>query len=90
MLRIQDLPFGHPALGGEIAEHWLQERSSCQTSLGPVGVVPASLAGNFALCRADDKHPPPEFGLRVHHPFDARNLAWTAMEPAGSARRLYW
>ena len=26
MLRIQDLPFGHPALSAEIAEHWLHER----------------------------------------------------------------
>ena len=59
MLRIQDLPFGHPALSGEIAEHWLHERSSCETSLGPVGVVEASLIGNFALCRADGRHRPP-------------------------------
>ncbi len=90
MLRIQDLPFGHPALSGEIAEHWLHERSSCQTSLGPVGVVESSLAGNFALCRADGRHRPPQSGLRVHHPFDARNLAWTEMEPARPVRRLYW
>jgi hypothetical protein len=90
MLRIQDLPFGHPALSGEIAEHWLQERSACETSLGPVGVVEASLAGNFALCRADGRHRPPQSGLRVHHPFDARNLAWTAMEQERPARRLYW
>jgi hypothetical protein len=90
MLRIQDLPFGHPALSDEIAEHWLQERSACQTSLGPVGVVEASLIGNFALCRADGRHRPPQSGLRVHHPFDARNLAWTAMEQARPARRLYW
>ena len=90
MLRIQDLPFGHPALSGEIEEHWLQERSSCETSLGLVGVVQASLAGNFALCRADGRHRPPQSGLRVHHPFDARNLAWTAMEPERPARRLYW
>jgi len=90
MLRIQDLPFGHPALSAEIAAHWLQERSSCPTSFGPVGVVPARLAGTFALCRADDKHPPPEIGLRVHHPFDARNLAWTAMAQERPARRLYW
>jgi pyruvyltransferase len=90
MLRIQDLPFGHPALSGEIEEHWLHERSLCQTSLGPVGVVQASLAGNFALCRADGRHRPPSSGLRVHHPFDARNLAWTAMEQERPARRLYW
>jgi len=90
MLRIQDLPFGHPALSGEIAEHWLQERSSCETSLGTVGVVQASLIGNFALCRADGRHRPPQSGLRVHHPFDARDLAWTAMEPVRPARRLYW
>jgi hypothetical protein len=90
MLRIQDLPFGHPVLNGEIAEHWLQERSSCQTSLGPVGVVKASLAGNFALCRADGRHRALQSGLRVHHPFDARNLAWTAMEQERPARRLYW
>ena len=90
MLRIQDLPFGHPALSGEIAEHWLQERSACETSLGPVGVVQASLAGNFAICRGDGRHRPPRSGLRVHHPFDARNLAWTTMEPGRPARRLYW
>jgi len=90
MLRIQDLPFGHPALSGEIAEHWLQERSACQTSFGPVGVVPAGLIGNFALCRADGRHRAPRSGLRVHHPFDARNLAWTAMEQERPARRLYW
>jgi len=90
MLRIQDLPFGHPALNGEIAEHWLHERSSCETSLGPVGVVETSLAGNFALCRADGRYRQPHSGLRVHHPFDACNLAWAAMEPARPARRLYW
>ncbi len=90
MLRIQDLPFGHPALSGEIAEHWLQERSTCRTSFGPIGVVPASLDGTFALCRADDKHPPAKFGLRVHHPFDARNLAWTMLEQQRPMRRLYW
>lgn len=90
MLRIQDLPFGHPALSGEIAEHWLQERSSCQTSFGPVGVVPASLIGNFALCRADDRRPARTFGLRVHHPFDARNLDWLAMEREPETRRRYW
>jgi hypothetical protein len=90
MLRIQDLPFGHPALSSEIAEHWLHERSACQTSFGAVGVVQASLAGNFALCRADGHHRAPSSGLRVHHPFDARNLAWTAMEQERPARRLYW
>ena len=92
MLRIQDLPFGHPALSNEIAEHWLQERSLCQTSLGPAGVVPASLTGTFALCRADDRRPPPDFGLRVHHPFDARNLAWVelAAQRERPPRRLYW
>ena len=31
-----------------------------------------------------------ESGLRVHHPFDARNLAWTAMEQQRPVRRLYW
>ena len=90
MLRIQDLPFGHPALSGEIAEHWLHERSSCETSLGTVGVVQASLVGNFALCRADSRYRAPRSGLRVHHPFDARNLDWTAMEQERPARRLYW
>jgi hypothetical protein len=90
MLRIQDLPFGHPALSGEIAEHWLQERSSCQTSLGPIGVVQGSLAGNFALCRADGRRRAPQIGLRVHHPFDAGNLAWTAKEQPLPPRRLYW
>ncbi len=90
MLRIQDLPFAHPALRSEIAEHWLQERSSCKTSLGTVSVVQASLIGNFALCRADGRHRPPRSGLRVHHPFDARNLAWTATEQQRPARRLYW
>ena len=90
MLRIQDLPFGHPVLSGEIAEHWLQERSSCETSLGRVGVVQTSLIGNFALCRADGRHRAPSSGLRVHHPYDARNLAWTAIEQKWPARRLYW
>lgn len=90
MLPIQDLPLGHPVLGGEIEEHWLQERSSCQTSLGPVGVVQTSLIRNFALCRADGRHRPPQSGLRVHHPFDARNLAWTMMEQERPVRRLYW
>jgi len=92
MLRIKDLPLGHPALGPEIAEHWLRERSLCRTSFGPVGVVRSSLVGAFALCRAGARHPPPQFGLRVHHPFDARNLDW--MEPTMQrqrlARRLYW
>lgn len=92
MLRIQDLPYGHPALNGEVAAHWLHERSSCETSLGPVGFVHSSLAGNFAVCRADGNRLPPKFGLRVHHPFDARNLTW--MEPAAQrrlpVRRLYW
>ncbi len=90
MLRIQDLPFGHPALSSEIAEHWLQQRSSCETSFGTVGIVQASLIGNFALCRADGRHCAPRSGLRVHHPFDARNLAWTATEQQQPARRLYW
>jgi hypothetical protein len=90
MLRIQGLPFGHPALGAEIAEHWLQERTSCQTSRGPVGVVQSSLIGDFALCRADGRHRAPRSGLRVHHPFDARNIAWTALEQQRPARRLYW
>jgi hypothetical protein len=92
MLRIQDLPFGHPALSGEIEEHWLHERSSCQTSLGPVAVVQTSLAGNFALCRADRRHRAPRSGLRVHHPFDARNLGWaeSATHEERLARRLYW
>lgn len=92
MLRIQDLPFGHPALGAEIAEHWLQERTSCRTSLGPVSVVPASLIDGFALYRADDKHPPARSGLRVHHPYDARNLDWIESAAQGQrpARRLYW
>jgi hypothetical protein len=92
MLRIQDLPPGHPALGREITRHWLRPRTTCRTSLGPVGVVSASLVGTFALCRADDKFPPPRSGLRVHHPFDARNLDW--IEPAVRSRmpvrRLYW
>ena len=90
MLRIQDLPFGHPVLSEEITEHWLQERSSCETPLGRVGVVQASLAGNFALCRADGRHRAPRSGLRVHHPFDAGNLAWAAMDQERPARRLYW
>jgi hypothetical protein len=89
MLRIQDLPFGHPALNDQIAEHWLQERSSCETSLGSVGVVQASVVGNFALCRADGPYRAPRSGLRVHHPFDARNLAWTTTEQQ-PVRRLYW
>jgi hypothetical protein len=92
MLRIQDLPFGHPALGPEIAKHWQRKRSMCRTSFGQVGVSPASLIGSFALCRADDKLPRPESGLRVHHPFDARNLDWmeTGARFEGLARRLYW
>jgi hypothetical protein len=90
MLRIQDLPFGHPALSIEIAEHWLQERSLCETSLGPAGVMQASLIGNFALCGADGRHRAPRSGLRVHHPFDARNLAWTTLEQQRPMRRLYW
>jgi hypothetical protein len=90
MLRIQELPFGHPALAAEIEQHWLRERTTRQTSLGPVGVVATGLSGTFALCRADETFSPPKVGLRVHHPYDARNLAWTAMEPARPARRLYW
>jgi hypothetical protein len=92
MLRIENLPPGHPALGREITRHWLRPRITCRTSLGPVGVVAANLVGTFALCRADDKFPPPKSGLRVHHPFDARNLDWIA--PAARSqrpvRRLYW
>lgn len=90
MLRIQELPFGHPALAAEIAQHWLPERTVRQTSLGPVGVVATELGGTFALCRADETFSPPKFGLRVHHPYDAHNLDWTATEPARPARRLYW
>jgi hypothetical protein len=90
MLRIQDLPFGHPALSAEIAENWLQERALCDASLGPVGVVETSLVGNFALCRADGRHRAPRSGLRVHHPFDAHNLDWTALEQQRPMRRLYW
>jgi len=40
--------------------------------------------------RADGRYRQPHSGLRVHHPFDACNLAWAAMEPARPARRLYW
>jgi hypothetical protein len=90
MLRIQELPFGHPALAAEIDQHWLRERTTRQTSFGPVGVVATGLGGTFALCRADETFSPPKVGLRVHHPYDARNLAWTAMKPARPARRLYW
>jgi pyruvyltransferase len=92
MVRIEDLPFGHPALSAEIAQHWLQERSSCETSFGTVGVVQASLLDNFALCRADGRHRAPSSGLRVHHPFDARNLGWaeSATQKERLARRLYW
>ena len=92
MLRIRDLPYGHPVLNGELAAHWLQERSWCETSLGPASFVRSSLTGNFAVCRAGGRYLPPLSGLRVHHPFDARNLSW--MEPAAQgerpARRLYW
>jgi pyruvyltransferase len=92
MLRIQDLPFGHPVLNAEIAAHWLRERSWCETSLGPASFVRSSLTGNFAVCRAGGRYLPPQSGLRAHHPFDARNLSW--MEPAAQgerpARRLYW
>jgi pyruvyltransferase len=92
MLRIQDLPYGHSVLNDEIAAHWLQERSSCETSLGPASFVHSSLIGNFAMCRAGGRYLPPRSGLRVHHPFDARNLAW--IEPAAQGkrhvRRLYW
>jgi hypothetical protein len=92
MLRIQDLARDHPVLNSEIAEHWVRERSWCETSLGRVSLVRSSLAGNFALCRADGSGLPPRSGIRVHHPFEARNLEWTdAATPTPlQARRLYW
>jgi hypothetical protein len=92
MLRIQDLPRDHPVLHREIAAHWLGERSWCETSAGRVSLVRASLAGNFALCRADGRYLPPRSGLRVHRPFEARNLDWmeTATRTPPKARRLYW
>ena len=57
-----------------------------------VSFVQSSLVGDFAVCQADGSCLPPQSGLRVHHPFDARNLAW--MDPAAQThqpvRRLYW
>ena len=92
MLRVQDLPRDHPVLHREIAAHWVGERFWCETSAGRVSLVRSSLAGNFALCRADGRYLPPRSGLRVHRPFEARNLDW--VEPAThtppKARRLYW
>jgi len=92
MLRIQDLPRDHPVLNREITAHWLRGRFGCETSLGRVSLVRSSLAGNFALCRADGRYLPPKSGLRVCHPFDARNLNWmdAAAPPPLQARRLYW
>jgi hypothetical protein len=92
MLRIQDLPRDHPVLNDEITAHWVRERSWCETSLGRVSLVRSSLAGNFALCRADGRYLPPKSGLRVCHPFEGRNLDWTAavMPTPLPARRLYW
>ncbi|WP_119300518.1 glycosyltransferase family protein [Dongia deserti] len=76
MLRVQELPRTHPALGHEIAAHWSREPIWCDTSLGHIAVVRSSLFGNFALCRAGVGHLPPKSGLRVHHPFDAHALDW--------------
>jgi len=84
MLRIQDLPRDHAAVNREIAAHWSREPSWCETSLGRVALVRSNLAGNFALCRADGPYLPPKAGLRVYHPFEARNLDWAASSAGGT------
>ena len=76
MLRIQDLPRDHPALNHEIASHWSHEPTWCETSLARVAVTRSDLTGSFAICRADAGYLAPKSGLRVYHPFDARNLEW--------------
>ena len=91
MLRIRDLLRDHPAVvDREIATHWSQEPTWCETSLGRVAIVQSSLAGTFALCRADGPYHAPEAGLRVHHPFDARDLDWAASPTGGTLEHDFY
>jgi pyruvyltransferase len=91
MLRIQDLLRDHPAVvDREITAHWSQEPSWCETSLGRIAIVQSSLAGNFALCRADGPYRAPDFGLRVHYPFDARDLDWVASPTGGTLEHDFY
>jgi hypothetical protein len=52
--------------------------------------VQSSLAGTFALCRADGPYHAPEAGLRVHHPFDARDLDWAASPTGGTLEHDFY
>jgi len=89
MLRIRDLPrhmpdFAH-VMNAEIAAHWGRPPRWCETAVGPAAFVNSSLAGTFALRRAGEKYRGPGGGLRVHYPFEARNLDWEAATARPSA-----
>jgi hypothetical protein len=90
MLRIQELPRDHPALGHEIASHWSREPIWCETSIARVAVTRSDLAGNFAICRADGGYRAPKTGLRVYHPFDARSLEWATSRAAKSLEQGFY
>jgi hypothetical protein len=88
MLRIRDLPQDMPhfarIMSAEIAAHWQRPPRWCETSFGPAAIVNSSLGGTFALRRAGEKYNEPGNGLRVHYPFEARNLDWKVADGPAS------
>lgn len=82
MLRIRDLPRDIPhsarIMNAEIDAHWRRQVRWCETSVGLAAIVNSPLEGTFALRRAGEKYSTPGSGLRVHFPFEARNLDWEA------------
>lgn len=88
MLRIRDLPQDMPnfarIMSAEIDAHWRRPLRWCETSFGPAAIVNSSLGGTFALRRAGEKYSKPGNGLRVHYPFEARNLDWKVADVPAS------
>ena len=88
MLRIRDLPRDMlhfmRIVSAEINAHWRRPPRWCETSFGPAAIVNSSLAGTFALRRAGDKYNESGNGLRVHYPFEARNLDWRVADGPAS------
>lgn len=82
MLCLEAVPSHHPGfariMNAEIAAHRRQPPSWCDTPFGRAAFAPSDRLGDFALHRCDVTYRGPVPGLRVHHPFDARNLAWEA------------
>ncbi|HSE74990.1 MAG TPA: hypothetical protein VLB05_10780 [Dongiaceae bacterium] len=80
MLRVGAVPRQHAAfaqiMNEEIAAHRRQPPSWCETGFGRVAFVQSTRLGSFALHRCDAAYFGPEAGLRVHYPFEARNIDW--------------